>query len=102
MKQWSRVLTTKGVFSGELQLSQSPVLGDWNITVVVMDQYFYKTFQVAEYVLPKFEVTIDAPVHATFKDSHLVATVHAKYDVFLCVVSPSQGLNSYELFPRTI
>ncbi|XP_023714120.1 CD109 antigen isoform X3 [Cryptotermes secundus] len=79
VKQWSRALTTKGVFSGEFQLSQSPVLGDWNITVVVMDQYFYKTFQVAEYVLPKFEVTIDAPAHATFKDSHLVATVYAKY-----------------------
>ncbi|XP_021920080.1 CD109 antigen-like isoform X2 [Zootermopsis nevadensis] len=79
VKQWSRALTTKGVFSGELQLSQSPVLGDWNITVVVMDQYFYKTFQVAEYVLPKFEVRIDAPAHATFKDSHLAATVHAKY-----------------------
>lgn len=79
VKQWSRALTTKGVFSGELQLPQSPVLGDWNITVVVMDQYFYKTFQVAEYVLPKFEVTVDAPAHATFKDSHLVATIHAKY-----------------------
>ncbi|GFG28314.1 hypothetical protein Cfor_11328, partial [Coptotermes formosanus] len=79
VKQWSRALTTKGVFSGELQLSQSPVLGDWNITVVVLDQYFYKTFEVAEYVLPKFEVTIDAPAHATFKDSHIVATVHAKY-----------------------
>lgn len=79
VKQWSRALTTKGVFSGELQLSQSTVLGDWNITVVVLEQYFYKTFQVAEYVLPKFEVTIDAPAHATFKDSHLAATVHAKY-----------------------
>jgi hypothetical protein len=29
-------------------------------------------------VLPKFEVTIDTPAHATFKDSHLVATVYAK------------------------
>jgi hypothetical protein len=48
-----------------------------------MDQYFHKAFQVAEYVLPKFEVTVDAQAHATFKDSHLVATVHAKYDVFL-------------------
>jgi CD109 antigen len=78
VKQWSRALTTKGVFSEDFLLSQSPVLGDWNITVVVMDQYFYKTFQVAEYVLPKFEVTIDSPAHATFKDSNIVATVYAK------------------------
>ncbi|XP_039279526.1 CD109 antigen isoform X2 [Nilaparvata lugens] len=79
VRQWNRVLTTRGVFTGELELSQSPVLGDWNITVTVLDQMFHKTFQVAEYVLPKFEVTIDVPKHATFKDSKVVATVRAKY-----------------------
>ena len=78
MKQWTRALTTKGVFSGELQLSDVPVLGDWNITVSVTGESFNKMFEVAEYVLPKFEVTVDAPAHATFKDSQLVATVHAK------------------------
>nr|CAD7195115.1 unnamed protein product [Timema douglasi] len=79
VKQWSRALTTKGVFSGEVQLSESPVLGDWNITVQVVDQTFHKSFQVAEYVLPKFEVNVDIPAHATFKDSQLVATIRAKY-----------------------
>ncbi|XP_075211329.1 CD109 antigen-like isoform X2 [Lycorma delicatula] len=79
VKQWNRVLTTKGVFSGELQLSENPVLGDWNITITVLDQVFHKSFQVAEYVLPKFEVTIDVPKHATFKDSKVVATVRSKY-----------------------
>lgn len=78
MKQWNRALTTKGVFSGQLQLSDNPVLGDWNITVSVLDQTFHKNFQVAEYVLPKFEVSIDAPSYATFKDSKVAATVHAK------------------------
>jgi len=53
-------------------------MGDWKITISVADQTFTKTFQVAEYVLPKFEVTIDAPEHATFKDSKVVATVKAK------------------------
>ncbi|KAJ9578051.1 hypothetical protein L9F63_025087, partial [Diploptera punctata] len=42
VKQWSRALTTKGVFSGDLQLSQSPVLGDWNITISVMGQISIK------------------------------------------------------------
>lgn len=78
MKQWNRALTTRGVFSGELELSKNPVLGDWNITVNVLDQVFHKNFQVAEYVLPKFEVTIDVPKHATFKDSIVVATIRAK------------------------
>lgn len=78
VKQWNRVLTTKGVFSDELQLSENPVLGDWNITVNVLDQVFHKSFQVAEYVLPKFEVSIDVPKHATFKDSKVIATVRSK------------------------
>lgn len=79
MKQWNRALTTRGVFSGELELSENPVLGDWNITVTVLDQVFHKGFQVAEYVLPKFEVSVDVAKHATFKDSKVVATVRAKY-----------------------
>ncbi|XP_027843967.2 CD109 antigen-like isoform X1 [Aphis gossypii] len=79
VKHWSRALTTRGVFSSELQLSESPVLGDWNIVVTVLDQVFHKSFLVAEYVLPKFEVTIDMPEHTTFKQSVVSATIHAKY-----------------------
>lgn len=73
-----RVIPTKGVFSGDFELSQSPVLGDWMITVKIFDQVFHKSFTVAEYVLPKFEVMIDVPKHATFKDSKIVATVRSK------------------------
>lgn len=66
------------MFSSEFQLSESPVLGDWNVTVTVLDQVFHKSFLVAEYVLPKFEVTIDVPEHSTFKQAVVSATVHAK------------------------
>lgn len=82
VKQWLRVIPIRGVFSGELELSQSPVLGDWTITVKILDQTFTKQFTVAEYVLPKFEVTIDVPKHATFKDSKVVATVRSRFDQF--------------------
>lgn len=78
MKQWSRALTTKGVFSGELLLSEHPVMGNWRITVTVLDQVFTKDFEVAEYVLPKFEVNVDAPEHATFNDSKVVVGIKAK------------------------
>lgn len=78
VKQWSRVLPTRGVFEAKLPLSTSPVLGTWNLTVSVLDQQFSKSFQVAEYVLPKFEVTVTAPQFATFKDSRVAITVHAK------------------------
>ena len=33
IQQWDRQFTTNGVFSNSLQLSDQPVLGDWNITV---------------------------------------------------------------------
>ena len=78
IKQWNRVFTKQGVFSSELQLSEQPVLGDWTLTAVVSGQTFKKTFQVAEYVLPKFEVTIDLPRYLTFNESKMVATVKAK------------------------
>ncbi|VVC42395.1 Alpha-2-macroglobulin, thiol-ester bond-forming,Alpha-macroglobulin, receptor-binding,Alpha-2- [Cinara cedri] len=79
VKHWSRALTTRGVFASEFQLSESPVLGDWNVTVTVLDQVFHKTFLVAEYILPKFEVTVNVPEHSTFKQSVISATIHATY-----------------------
>lgn len=79
VKQWKRVFTSKGVFSGELKLSDQPVLGNWNITVVASDQQYSKSFTVAEYVLPTYEVSVQLPSYAIFNDSKVVATVTAKY-----------------------
>ncbi|KAF4518646.1 hypothetical protein B566_EDAN005973 [Ephemera danica] len=79
VKQWTRELPQRGVFAKELLLSKNPVLGTWNVTVRVLDQEFSKTFLVAEYVLPKFEVIVTAPKYATFKDSRVAVTVHSKY-----------------------
>lgn len=53
-------------------------MGDWKIIANVGNQTFDKDFQVAEYILPKFEVSIDVPEHSTFKDGKITATVHAK------------------------
>ncbi|XP_054003817.1 CD109 antigen-like isoform X1 [Hylaeus anthracinus] len=79
IKQWLRPPITHGIFNGEIELSESPVLGTWKIMANVGDQIFEKEFEVAEYVLPNFEVTIDAPQHFTFKDSKITATIRAKY-----------------------
>ena len=46
----------QGVWAGSLEISPRPVLGNWNISVDVNGQIFTKEFQVAEYVLPKFQV----------------------------------------------
>lgn len=71
------------MYSDEIELSNSPVLGDWKIVVNVEDQLVEKGFQVAEYVLPKFEVTIDTAKDVTFKEGKIFATVHAKYVEYL-------------------
>lgn len=69
---------THGIFGSELELSHSPVLGKWKLITNVGDQTFEKEFEVAEYILPNFEVTIDSPKHVQFTDSKVIATVHAK------------------------
>ncbi|XP_077268198.1 thioester-containing protein 1 allele S3 isoform X2 [Temnothorax americanus] len=79
IKQWIRPPVTHGIFGSELELSHSPVLGKWKLVANVGDQTFEKEFEVAEYVLPNFEVTIDSPKHVQFKESKVTATVHAKY-----------------------
>ncbi|XP_012527299.1 CD109 antigen isoform X2 [Monomorium pharaonis] len=79
IKQWIRPPVTHGIFGSELELSQQPVLGKWKLVANVGDQTFEKEFEVAEYVLPNFEVTIDSPKHVQFKESKVTATIHAKY-----------------------
>nr|XP_034179672.1 CD109 antigen-like isoform X1 [Osmia lignaria]XP_034179683.1 CD109 antigen-like isoform X1 [Osmia lignaria]XP_034179692.1 CD109 antigen-like isoform X1 [Osmia lignaria]XP_034179702.1 CD109 antigen-like isoform X1 [Osmia lignaria]XP_034179708.1 CD109 antigen-like isoform X1 [Osmia lignaria] len=79
IKQWFHPPITHGIFNGEIELSESPVLGVWKIISNIGDQTFEKEFEVAEYVLPNFEVTINAPNHVTFKESKITATVYAKY-----------------------
>jgi CD109 antigen len=69
-----------GVFQGQLQLSDSPVLGTWKLHVKVGgEEVAAKAFEVAEYVLPKFAVTIEADKDANFKDGKVRATVKATY-----------------------
>ncbi len=65
---------------GELQLGSSPCLGNWKINVDVDgDAGADKEFEVAEYVLPKFEVTVLAPKDSTYSDGTLKLTATAIY-----------------------
>jgi Macroglobulin domain MG3/MG2 domain len=80
VKQYDNPKFHKGVFQGELQLSDLPVMGTWHINVKVNGaDETKKSFDVAEYVLPKFEVTIDANPDANYKEGKIRATVKAKY-----------------------
>lgn len=79
IKQWKNVQPTKGVYSGEIELSSDPVLGQWLINVESAGQTLDKNFDVEEYVLPKFEVIVDAQKHATFKEGKVTAIIRSKY-----------------------
>ncbi|XP_051859042.1 CD109 antigen isoform X17 [Drosophila albomicans] len=81
IKQVMDVKPTKGVYAGELQLSEQPVLGNWNIVVKVGedDVKETKSFEVAKYVLPKFEVVVESTKDIAKQDGVIKATIRAKY-----------------------
>uniref|UniRef100_A0A182PLQ3 CD109 antigen n=1 Tax=Anopheles epiroticus TaxID=199890 RepID=A0A182PLQ3_9DIPT len=79
IKQWKEGKLVKGVFESELTLSTAPVLGAWSINVNVLGSKHNKVFEVDEYVLPKFEVTVESPGITTFKDGKVKAIIRSKY-----------------------
>ncbi|XP_063580933.1 CD109 antigen isoform X2 [Pongo abelii] len=79
IQQWLSQQSDLGVISKTFQLSSHPILGDWSIQVQVNDQTYYQSFQVSEYVLPKFEVTLQTPLYCSMNSKHLNGTITAKY-----------------------
>lgn len=77
VKEWNEAAAPRGVFSEELKLSDSPVLGNWNISVTVDRQTFNKTVLVASYVSPKFLIDIKAPEHVTFQENMIAVQIEA-------------------------
>ncbi|KAL4676032.1 hypothetical protein H8959_010177, partial [Pygathrix nigripes] len=71
IQQWLSQQSDLGVISKTFQLSSHPILGDWSIQVQVNDQTHYQSFQVSEYVLPKFEVTLQTPLYCSMNSKHL-------------------------------
>ncbi|XP_017123674.1 CD109 antigen-like [Drosophila elegans] len=80
IKLWKEVKPTKGVFSGELQLSDRPVLGNWTIAVAVQGEgKETKVIKVDKYVLPKFGVRIRTSGDVVAANGLIEATIFAKY-----------------------
>lgn len=81
IKQWLQVSPQKGVYKNEIQLSDLPVLGDWKLSAQIGTgrESKDKTIEVKEYVLPLFDVTIDAPTEFSKKDGKLHVIIRSKY-----------------------
>ncbi|XP_006835854.1 PREDICTED: CD109 antigen [Chrysochloris asiatica] len=79
IQQWLSEQNNLGVVSKTFQLSSHPIFGDWSIQVQVNDQTYFQSFQVSEYVLPKFEVTLQTPLYFSLNSKSLNGTIMAKY-----------------------
>lgn len=103
MKEWKNAETSSGVFQGEIQLSDLANIGEWKIAakvgadvsffwltfffsdthtnffLVIPTQKKNKTFEVREYVPPKFEVSIELAKDFALKDGKIKAIINAKY-----------------------
>nr|XP_046229740.1 CD109 antigen [Scatophagus argus] len=78
LRQWLAVDSVLGVVSKEFQLSENPPLGEWTIVTTVSSVSSGKYFNVANYVLPKFEVVIKAP-EVIHQEEILWGSITAKY-----------------------
>ncbi|XP_042247389.1 CD109 antigen [Thunnus maccoyii] len=87
LRQWLSLDGVLGVVSKDFQLSENPPLGEWTIVTTVNGVSSKKHFNVAHYVLPKFEVMIEAP-NVIYHQDTLWGSVKAKY----MYGKPVQGL----------
>nr|XP_033503796.1 CD109 antigen isoform X2 [Epinephelus lanceolatus] len=78
LRQWLSLDSVLGVVSKEFHLSENPPLGKWTIVSTVGSVSSEKCFNVTHYVLPKFEVVIEAP-DVIYHEDTLWGSITAKY-----------------------
>ncbi|XP_069129864.1 CD109 antigen-like isoform X2 [Argopecten irradians] len=79
IQQWTGLTDPSGVINGSMVMSDHPVLGDWTIKVNQGAETREKTFSVAEYVLPKFEVKVILPPFGVTTDKTITVKISAMY-----------------------
>ncbi|KAH9510025.1 hypothetical protein Btru_044858 [Bulinus truncatus] len=81
IQQWLNVSdpNQRGVVELRLRLATNIPTGDWSIIVKTKGTETTKTFTVDDYVLPKYEVKLNAPPFSLTSDPILKATVKAMY-----------------------
>lgn len=78
VKQFKDV-DSQGMANLEFQLISEAKLGTWQIQVTVDGEQTTQTFKVEEYVLPRFEVTIEPPSYFLVTSELIEGNVCAKY-----------------------
>src|SRR5436853_1046090 len=72
-------LSTRGSFSGDIDLPEEAPLGNYNITAAVGDAKSSGYFEVQEYKKPEFKVTVKGPKEFAAVGEKVKFTVNANY-----------------------
>lgn len=97
IKEWYDLRTNRGVISDELELSSFPVLGEWHLMVETRGEIEEYKFEVAEHVLPKFDVQIETPKHQYYRQGKVRATIRTKETYG----KPVKGEVTVSVYPKT-
>ncbi|XP_043193355.1 murinoglobulin-2-like isoform X3 [Amphibalanus amphitrite] len=92
--QWKNVKTNTGMVQLELQLTEEPPLGSWTIHVRTTQDTYTKRFTVEEYVLPTFELEIEAPESLESNEKTVTVKVCAKYTFGKPLIAANVSINA--------
>ncbi|CAD6997495.1 unnamed protein product [Ceratitis capitata] len=80
IKEYKNFTVTKGVYTGKFQISEYPVFGTWRLA---LDNGGWRktivSFDVEKYVLPKYQVNVEATSKVSVKDGDMQVIVRANY-----------------------
>lgn len=79
IKRWPFGMLQNGVFESRVQLASSPTLGIWSLTVIAGRSKTSKTFELKEYVLPKYHIKVYPPRALLVAEKRIALTVESKY-----------------------
>ncbi|XP_073402570.1 alpha-2-macroglobulin-like isoform X3 [Dendrobates tinctorius] len=75
ISQWLNVTISQGIAELSLALSSEPILGEYSIRIKDTSH----TFTVEEYVLPRFEVSVEFPKDVLFSSDQFQVKICGKY-----------------------
>eukprot|EP00057_Strongylocentrotus_purpuratus_P014688 XP_011669162.1 PREDICTED: alpha-2-macroglobulin isoform X2 [Strongylocentrotus purpuratus] len=80
LAQWEDIEPNRGLVDLEFPMTSEPLLGDWTIKADFGDRRAETTFRVEEYVLPKFEITVEStPSYFLLTDTSATVKICARY-----------------------
>ncbi|XP_064474631.1 alpha-2-macroglobulin-like isoform X3 [Ornithodoros turicata] len=77
--QWKNVTFERGIAQFDFKLTEEPEFGLWQIVAEFPTQTVRQHFEVNEYVLPKFEVTVTPPSYLLANAKEVVWKICATY-----------------------